>query len=122
MYIHLNAYTTLLPYYYDGSVTVCIYLFKCLLPYYLIIMVVWLCVYLFKCLLPYYLITTSGMAVCTVYLFKCLLPYNLITVSGSNGCVYISLNAYYLITLLLLYCSCVYICLNAYYLITLLLW
>ena len=89
MYIHLNAYTTLLPYYYDGSVTVCIYLFKCLLPYYLIIMVGNGCVYIY--LNAYYLITTSGMAVCTVYLFKCLLPYNLITVSGSIMAVYISL-------------------------------
>ena len=35
----------------------CVDLFKCLLPYYLITIVVWLCVYLFKCLLPYYLIT-----------------------------------------------------------------
>ena len=85
------------PYYYDGSVTVCIYLFKCLLPYYLIIMVgngcvhIYLNAYYLITLLPYYLITTSGMTVCTVYLFKCLLPYNLITVSGSIMAVYISL-------------------------------
>ena len=55
---------TLLPYYYNGSVAQCVYLFKCLLPYYLITMVVWLCVYLFKCLLPYYLITNGSVAVC----------------------------------------------------------
>ena len=52
------------------------------------------------------------MAVCTVYLFKCLLPYNLITVSGSNGCVYISLNAYYLITLLPYYYCIVAVCIS----------
>ena len=85
---------TLLSYYY-GSMAVCIFISMLIT---LLLLVVWLCVYLFKCLLPYYLIT----------------------VSCSNGCVYISLNAYYLVTLLLLYCSCVYICLNAYYLITLL--
>ena len=40
-----------------------------------------------------------------------------------NDCVYIYLNAYYLITLLLLvvWLCVLYICLNAYYLITLLL-
>ena len=47
-----------------------------LLPYYLITMVVWLCVYLFKCLLHYYLITVSG-----------------------STAVYICLNAYYLIAM-----------------------
>ena len=51
----------------------CVDLFKCLLPYYLITTVVWLCVYLFKCLLPYY-----------------------------YGSMATSLNAYYLIFLLLL--------------------
>ena len=37
-------------------------------------MVVWLCVYLFKCLLPYFFITISTSMAC-VDLFKCLLPY-----------------------------------------------
>ena len=39
VYVSLNAYylVTVLPYYYWWySIDVCIYLFKCLLPYYLI--------------------------------------------------------------------------------------
>ena len=54
---------TLLPYYYWWySIDVCVYLFKCLLPYYLITIggIVQMCVYLFKCLFPYYLITIGG--------------------------------------------------------------
>ena len=69
VYIFLNAcyLIALLPYYYWWySIDVCVYLFKCLLPYYLItllLLVVWyrcVCVYRFKCLLPYYLITIGG--------------------------------------------------------------
>ena len=96
-------------------------MYICLNAYYLItllLLVVWLCVYLFKCLLPYYLITTSGM---TAHVYISLTLITLLSYYYEwHGCVYICLNAYYLITLLLLYCSCVYICLNAYYLITLL--
>ena len=59
--ISVQMLITLLPYYYNGSVTACVYI--CLKAYYLItllLLVAWLCVYLFKCLLPYYLITVSG--------------------------------------------------------------
>ena len=53
---------TLLSYYYEWHG--CVYI--CLNAYYLItllLLVVWLCVHLFKCLLPYYLITNGRMAV-----------------------------------------------------------
>ena len=62
---------TLLSYYSVGDIVwLCVYLFKCLLPYYLITIgyIVWLCVYI--SLNAYYLITLLlswwySMAVCT---------------------------------------------------------
>ena len=60
VYISFNAYylITVLPYYFWWySIDVCVYLFKCLLPYYLITIggIVWLCVCI--SLNAYYLIT-----------------------------------------------------------------
>ena len=58
---------------------VCVYLFKCLLPYNSVGGIVWLCVYI--SLNACYLITVLSyyywwysIDVCVLYLFKCLLP------------------------------------------------
>ena len=87
----------------------CVYLFKCLLPYYILGCVcISLNAYYFITLLPYYY-SWYSMVVC-VYLFKCLLPYYLITIGGIvySICVCVFLNAYYLITLLYTWlCVCV---------------
>ena len=84
VYIFLNAcyLITLLPYYYWWySIDVCAYLFKCLLPYYLITIgdIIWLRENISKGLLPYYLITIGDIIWLCENISKCLLPYYCIT-------------------------------------------